>query len=160
MITPEDTAIQWLHDTIRVHLRARREGRPSPVSENWVGLCWDIGHSLTMMHIHGIKLPPVIESVSARLRLEFLGATGLMPSDFQMMRVFYLNYFERAQLLPKLKQIPWERHTIILEKCKDPVQQEYYLELCLKEGLNQEDLEAALKAQRYETSSISLFSSR
>jgi hypothetical protein len=87
--------------------------------------------------------------------MEFVGAKGLLPSDFQMMRLFYLNYFERADLLPKLRKIPWDRHVLILERCKDPVQQEFYLDLCLKEGLNQEGLLEAFKKQRYETSSLS-----
>jgi hypothetical protein len=154
MKSAEDTASQWLYDTVRVHLRARKEAKLGSVGENWVGLCWDVGHSLTMMHIHGISVQPVIENVSSKLRLEFLKAKGLLPSDFQLMRVFYLNYFERAQLLPKLLTIPWERHVVIFEKCKDPLQQEFYLELCSKEKLNQEDLLAALKAQRYEMSSL------
>ncbi len=150
----EETAIQWLHDTIRVHLRARRDGKPSPVSDEWVGLCWDVGHSLAMMHAHGIAVPPVIEAVSAKLRLEFLGAKGLFPADLQLMRLFYLNYFERAQLLPKLRTIPWDRHALILERCRDPLQQEFYLELCVKENLNRDGLLEALKAQRYETSAL------
>jgi hypothetical protein len=74
-----------------------------------------------------------------------------------MMRLFYLNYFERADLVPKLRQIPWDRHELILQRCKDPVQQEFYLELCLKENLNREGLEDAFKRQRYEMSSLSAF---
>lgn len=154
MKTAEDTAIQWLYDTIRVHLRAKREGKPSPVSEDWVGLCWDVGNSLAMMHIHGISVPPVIEAVSAKLRLEFLGTKGLLAHDFQLMRVFYLNYFERASLLPKLRSIPWDRHEVILERCKDPLQQEFYLDVCLKEKISREELLAAIEKQRYEISSL------
>jgi hypothetical protein len=71
------------------------------------------------------------------------------------MRAFYLNYFERTSLLPKLRTIPWNCHVTILDKCKDPLQQEFYLELCNKEGLKKEGLLAALKEQRYEKSSFS-----
>jgi hypothetical protein len=151
----EATAIQWLHDEIRVFLRARREGKQPPAPGDWVGLCWDVGHSLSMMASHGISLKPVLVAVSGKLRMEFVGVKGLMPSDFQMMRLFYLNYFERTELLPKLRLIPWDRHELILERCKDPVQQEFYLELCLKENLNRADLEDAFKRQRYEMSSLS-----
>ena len=151
----EATAIQWLHDEVRVYLRARREGRQPPNPSDWVGLCWDVGHSLSMMAAHGISLKPVLVAVSGKLRMEFVGVKGLMPSDFQMMRLFYLNYFEREELLPKLRLIPWDRHEVILERCKDPVQQEFYLELCLKENLNRDALLDAFKKQRYEMSSLS-----
>jgi hypothetical protein len=151
----EATAIQWLHDEVRVYLRARREGKQPPNPSDWVGLCWDVGHSLSMMAAHGIALKPVLVAVSGKLRMEFAGVKGLMPSDFQMMRLFYLNYFERAELLPKLRRIPWDRHEAILSRCKDPVQQEFYLDLCLKENLNKEGLLEAFKRQRYEMSSFS-----
>jgi hypothetical protein len=78
-----------------------------------------------------------------------------MPSDFQMMRIFYLNYFERSELLPKLRQLQWDRHELILERCKDPGQQEFYLDLCLKEGLNRDGLVEAIAKQRYEMSAMS-----
>jgi hypothetical protein len=151
----EITAIQWLRDEIRVYLRARREGKQPPAPGDWVGLCWEIGHSLSMMAAHGIAVNPVIAAVSGKLRLEFVGVQGLMPADFHRMRLFYLNYFERSSLLPKLRQIPWDRHEIILESCKDPAQQEFYLDLCLKEGLNRDGLLKAIAKQRYETSAMS-----
>jgi hypothetical protein len=151
----EATAIQWLHDEVRVYLRARREGKQPPAPGDWVGLCWDVGHSLSMMAAHGISLKPVLVAVSGKLRMEFVGVKGLLPSDFQMMRLFYLNYFERMELLPKLRLIPWDRHELILQRGKDPVQQEFYLDLCLKENLNREGLEEAFKNQRYEMSSHS-----
>jgi hypothetical protein len=151
----ENTAVQWLYDEIRVYLRARREGKQPPAPGDWVGLCWEIGHSLSMMAAHGISLNPVVAAVSGKLRMEFVGVQGLMPADFHLMRSFYLNYFERADLLPRLRQIPWDRHEAILELCKDPVQQEFYLDLCLKEGLNRESLLEAISRHRYETSAMS-----
>ena len=154
MNSAEETAIQWLHDTVRVYLRARREGKLKSVSQEWVGLCWDIGHSLAMMQAHGIAVQPVIETVSAKLRLEFLGAKGLYPTDFQLMRLFYLNYFERESILSKLRNIPWECHKIILEQCRDPLQQEFYLELIVREKLGLDELVQALKQFRFETSAL------
>lgn|GEM_PF-2201407 len=150
----EETAMQWLFDEVRVHLRARRDGKQPPSPGDWVGLCWDVGHSLSMMAAHGIAVQTVVEAVSAKVRLEFLGVQGLMPADFHLMRLFYLNYFERAELLVQLRLIAWDRHVFILERCKDPGQQEFYIGLCLKEGLNQAGLLKAFTAQRYEMSSL------
>jgi hypothetical protein len=151
----EETAAQWLYNEIRVYLRARREGRQPPAPGDWVGLCWEVGNSLTLMAAHGIPVPPVVDAVSGKLRSEFPGVQGLLPSDFQQMRTFYLAYFERAALLPKLRRIPWDRHMVILEKCKDPVQQEFYLELCLREDLDRDGLSEALARRRYEMSAMS-----
>ncbi len=159
-----DTAIQWLHDTIRVQVRARREAegtadaganaaaeRPA-FGEDWVTLCWEVGHSLTMMQAHGIPAQPVIDAVSDRLISEFGSEGDFTPYGIRTMRQFYLDYFERPHLQPLIRVVPWDCHKLILALCRDPSQQEYYLELCRSEGMTSEALAEAVKSRRYELS--------
>ena len=157
MQPPVETAIQWLYDTMRYHLLARSKGGSVPPPRarggDWVKVCWDIGHSLTMMQAHDIPIGQVIESVSSRLVQEFTG-TGLRPADFQMMRLFYLTYFERPRLLPRLEELSWDCHTLILTQCRDPLQQEFYLDLCAVGKLGRKALAEAIKAAKYEVSSV------
>ncbi len=160
MNSAEETATEWLYHTMRVHMRAQRDNIQPSRPKDWINLCWDVGNSLTMMHIHGIAITPVIENVSAKLRLEFLGAKGLMPSDIQKMRVFYLNYFERKNLLPKIQLVNWECHIFILDHCRDPLQQEYYLDFCAQENCDLAGLESAFKAQRFELNALPDFISQ
>lgn len=143
-----ETAIQWLHDTIRVHVRAQREGHAP--SGGWVSLCWEVGHSLSMMQAHGIPAQPVIDAVSGKLVGEFGSEGDLTPYGLRTMRQFYLDYFERPELQAKLLDVSWDCHKLILAMCRDPLQQEYYLELCRAQGLGAEALSAALKERRYE----------
>lgn len=149
-----DTAIQWLHDTIRCHVRAR-DGNPPPSAEEWVMLCWDVGHSLTMMQAHGIPAEPVIEAVSRRLVAEFGSEADLSPYGIRTMRLFYLDYFERQHLQPKLRSVSWDCHKLILALCRDPAQQEFYLDLCRIQELGPEALTQAIKEKRYDLSSAS-----
>ena len=146
-----ETAIQWLWDTVRCHLRSADRGSPGEAG-HWVDLCWDIGHSLAMMQSQGIPVPPVIESVSCQLRKEFPGERGLRPSDFQLMRHFYLVYFEKARWHSRLREVPWDLHAYLLETCKDPLQQEFYLELCLREVSTLAELARAIRSSRFELS--------
>jgi hypothetical protein len=152
-----ETAIQWLHDTIRCHLRAQREWNPPPPPGEWVVLCWDVGHSLSMMQAHGIPAEPVIEAVSRRLIEEFgSDAEGdLSAYGLRTMRQFYLDYFERPHLQPLLRAVDWGCHKLVLALCRDPMQQEFYLDLCRTLGLDVESLSAALKDRRYEFSAAS-----
>jgi hypothetical protein len=147
------TAIQWLHDTIRVQVRARQGTDPSTASEDWVNLAWEVGHSLSMMQAHGIPAQPVIEAVSEKLVGEF-GSDGDFTSyGIRTMRQFYLDYFERPHLQPLLRSVSWDHHKIILALCRDPAQQEFYLKAALDEGLSSEDMAAAIHASRYEVGS-------
>jgi hypothetical protein len=148
-----ETAIQWLHDTIRCHVRARREWNPPPPPGEWVMLCWDVGHSLSMMQAHGIPAEPVIEAVSRLLTAEFGSDGDLSPYGLRTMRQFYLDYFERPFLQAKLRSVSWDCHKLILALCRDPLQQEYYLDLCRAQDLTPEGLTQAVKEKRYELSS-------
>lgn len=150
-----ETAIQWLHDTIRVQVRARAEAGGAASAEEWVTLCWEVGHSLTMMQAHGIPAQPVIEAVSGRLIAEFGSDGDFTPYGIRIMRQFYLDYFERPHLQPLIRAVSWDCHKLILALCRDPSQQEYYLELCRSEGLTAEALSEAVKSRRYELSAAS-----
>lgn len=150
-----ETAIQWLYDTIRCQLRAQNESATPPPASDWVNLCWEVGHSLSMMQAHGIPAQPVIDAVSEKLTAEFGSEVDLSPYGIRTMRQFYLDYFERPQLQAKLRLITWDCHKLILALCRDPMQQEYYLELCRTEGFTAETLATALKEKRYEFSAAS-----
>ena len=143
-----ETAIQWLYDTLRYQLLSGGNRR-----REWSAVCWDVGHSLTMMQAHGIPIGPVIDSVSGRLLREFT-AKGLQPKDFQQMRRFYLNYFERPQLLPRLAELSWDHHDYILDHCPDPLEQEFYLDLCLREKMSRRALARAVESRKYELSAV------
>lgn len=151
-----ETAIQWLHDSLRCQLRAQRESDTATSPADWVNVCWEVGHSLAMMQAHGIPVQPVIDAVSERLVGEFGSEGDLSPYGLRSMRQFFLDYFERPQLHAKLRTVPWDCHKLILSLCRDPMQQEYYLDLCRAEGLTVESLAKALKERRYEVSSASV----
>lgn len=150
-----ETAIQWLYDTLRCHMRALREWNPPPPPGEWVMLCWDVGHSLVRMQANGIPAQPVIEGVSEKLVAEFGAVADLTPGGIRVMRQFYLDYFERPHLQAILRAISWDCHKIILAHCRDPLQQEFYLDLCRAKALDSEALALALKDRRYEVSAAS-----
>lgn len=156
-----ETGVQWIYNHVRYMLRALqarprtragRERLDSNIGAEWVAMCWDVGHSLVMMQAHGIETPEIIKTVSGRLRSEFPDAKDLDPAGFARMRQFYLDYFERPRLLPRLREIAWECHLLIQERCRDPMQQEFYLELCADRKLRREGLAKAMESRAYELS--------
>lgn len=154
-----ETAVQWLYDAMRCQILIQRKSEdknqapvpPAPPAD-WVNLCWEVGHSLTMMQAHGIPAQPVIDEVSRRLVGEFGSEGDYTPYGIRTMRQFYLDYFERPQLQPLLRAVHWDCHKLILSLCRDPAQQEYYLRAARDENLSAEQLAAALKDRRYELS--------
>jgi hypothetical protein len=156
-----ETAVQWIYNHIRYVVRAKRarprtklgrERLASVMETEWVEMCWDVGHSLTMMQAHGIPFAPVIDAVSSRLMVEFPDLVDLQAGGLQRMRRFYLDYFERPDLLPRLRMVSWGCHLLIQERCRDPMQQEFYLEMCIRKKWTPEDLAKALESRSYELS--------
>ncbi len=43
------------------------------------------------------------------------------------MKNFYINYFENEKLAPLVREISWTKNVVILEKCKDDLEREFYI---------------------------------
>jgi uncharacterized protein DUF1016 len=47
------------------------------------------------------------------------------------MREFYLTYHEKPKLTPLVAEIGWSHNLVILERCKDDLEREFYLRMGL-----------------------------
>ena len=50
------------------------------------------------------------------------------------MRKFYQEYIKDAKLQPLVAEIAWSHNIIIIEKCKDLLQREFYIKMVIKYG--------------------------
>jgi predicted nuclease of restriction endonuclease-like (RecB) superfamily len=45
------------------------------------------------------------------------------------MRLFYGSYANNEKLAPMVREIGWTHNIVILEKCKDELEREFYLQM-------------------------------
>ncbi len=76
----------------------------------------------------------VVEQLSKDLQEEFPGQIGWSSRNLWRMRQFYYEYRQNAFLPPMVAEIGWTHNYIILEKCKDDLQREFYIQMTKKYG--------------------------
>lgn len=66
------------------------------------------------------------------------------------MRNFYLTYYSNEKLAPLVREISWTKNVIIMERCKDDIQREFYLKITKKFGWTKNVLINQLEAGAFE----------
>lgn len=92
----------------------------------------------------------VVEQLSADLQAEFPGISGFSTANLWRMRTFYLAYRDSPNLAPLVREIAWSHNVLIMEKCKDDLQREFYLRMTRKFGWTKSVLANQLAGQSYE----------
>lgn len=92
----------------------------------------------------------MVETLANDLRNEFPGIQGFSARNLWNMRNFYQAYKESEKLQPLAAEISWTKNLVILERCKDPLQREFYLKVTKKFGWTKDVLINQLEAGAFE----------
>jgi predicted nuclease of restriction endonuclease-like (RecB) superfamily len=76
----------------------------------------------------------VVENLAKDLQAEFPGIQGFGARNIWRMRDFYLTYRSNEKLTPLVSEIGWPHNLIILQKCKDDLEREFYIRMARKFG--------------------------
>ena len=63
---------------------------------------------------------------------------------------FYLEYHGQEKLQPLVGEISWAKHLVIMAKCKDPLEREFYIRMTRKFGWSKNVLIHQIENQSYE----------
>jgi predicted nuclease of restriction endonuclease-like (RecB) superfamily len=94
----------------------------------------------------------VVERLAADLRAEFPGIGGFSSSNLWRMKAFFEAYRGLEKLVPLVREIGWSHNLVILERCKDPLEREFYLRMTRKFGWSKNVLIHQIDNQSYEKS--------
>jgi len=84
------------------------------------------------------------------LQKEFPGIKGFSAQNLWYMRQFYLEYQGIAKLQPLVGEISWSHNLVIMSRCKDPLEREFYLRMTRKFGWSRNVLIHQIENQSYE----------
>jgi len=70
------------------------------------------------------------------------------------MREFYLAYCDLPKVQPLVAQIGWTHNVLIMQRCKDPLEREFYIRMTRKFGWTKNVLIHQIENQSYEKSLI------
>ena len=92
----------------------------------------------------------VVENLSRDLQREFPGVKGFSARNLWLMRSCYLEYKNETKLQPLVAEISWSHNVILMEKCKDLLEREFYVRMTKKYGWTKNVLIHQIEGQSYE----------
>lgn len=137
---------------VKERVRVAQYAALKAVNTELVGLYWDIGRIIAERQEKSGWGRAVVESLSADLRREFPGVAGYSVQNLWYMRQFYAEYHANERLQPLVGEIAWAHNLVIMSRCKDPLQREFYLRMTRKFGWSKNVLMHQIENQTYEKS--------
>ena len=120
------------------------------VNKELVALYWDIGSMIVERQEKEGGGKSIVERLSEDLQKEFSGIAGFSVQNLWYMRKFYLTYRGNEKLQPLVGEISWSKHIIIMSKCKDDLEREFYIKMTKKFGWTKNVLIHQVESQAYE----------
>jgi len=139
---------------IKERIRSAQYEALKTVNKELVGLYWDIGRMIVERQADAKHGSAIAEQLSKDLRAEFPGISGFSRRNIFYMREFYLLYRDDERVQPLVAQIGWTHNLVILQRCKDPLEREFYIRMTRKFGWSKNVLIHQIDNQSYEKSMV------
>ena len=121
-----------LLSALKERVRAAQYAALKAVNTELVGLYWDIGRVLVERQAGDTWGKGVVQQLATDLQLAFPGVSGFSASNLWRMRAFFEAYQGLEKLAPLVREVGWSHNLVILERCSDALQREFYLRLTRK----------------------------
>lgn len=122
------------------------------VNTELVGLYWDIGRLIAERQAAAGWGKAIVQQLAGDLQREFPGVGGFSASNLWRMKAFFEAYAGLEKLAPLVREIGWSHNLVIMERCGDPLQREFYLRMTRKFGWSKNVLIHQIENQSYEKS--------
>ena len=104
------------------------------INAETINLYWEIGEEIYKQQQEKGWGKSIVQVLSRELQKEFPGAKGYSAANLWRMRNFYLTYRHSEKLAPMVREISWSNNIIIMEKCKDDLEREFYIQKAKRYG--------------------------
>jgi predicted nuclease of restriction endonuclease-like (RecB) superfamily len=145
-----DTEYKTLLKEIKERIHKAQYDALKFVNKELINLYWDIGRSIVVKQNELGWGKSVVETLARDLQTEFPGIQGFSARNLWNMRTFYLTYKDNQKLQPLVAEISWTKNVVIMERCKDEFQREFYIKITKKFGWTKDVLINQLEAGAFE----------
>ena len=122
------------------------------VNKELIDLYWDIGESISMrQEVQGWG-KSVVDRLATDLEIELPGVGGFSTSNLWRMKKFFETYSSFENLAPLVREIGWSHNVVIIERCKNSLEREYYIRMVRTFGWSRNILIHQIENQSYEKS--------
>ena len=99
------------------------------VNKELIALYWDIGKMIVERQDREGWGKSVVERLAKDLQKEIPGIKGFSERNLWNVRNFYLTYKDSKKLQPLVAEISWTKNVLIMSKCKDDLEREFYIKM-------------------------------
>lgn len=104
------------------------------VNKGLISMYWGLGKIISESQTKGTHGRSIVEKMAVDLQKEFPGVSGFSSQNLWYMRQFYQEYSRFQNLQPLVGEISWTKHLIIMSRCKDSLEREFYIRMTKKYG--------------------------
>lgn len=145
---PDDYAV--LLAEVKERVRSAQYEALKAVNKELVALYWDIGKLIAERQNREGWGKSVVERLANDLQNEFPGIGGFSTSNLWRMKGFCEAYADSPKLAPLVREIGWSHNIVIMERCKNPLEREFYIRMTRKFGWSKNVLIHQIENQSYE----------
>ena len=135
---------------ITARIRSAQYEALKAVNNEMIALYWEVGKRITEQQTALGWGKSVVENLSRDIQKEFPGIKGFGVSNMWDMARFYAEYQSNEILQPLVGEISWSKHIVILTKCKETRQRQFYILATKKYGWTKDVLINKIEAKTYE----------
>ena len=119
---------------IKERVRAAQYQALKAVNQELVGLYWDIGKLIADRQKTKGWGKSVVQELARDLQTEFPGVRGFSVQNLWYMRQFYREYHADTKLQSLIGEISWTKNLVVMARCKDRSEREFYIRMTRKFG--------------------------
>ena len=138
----------FLHE-VKTHIRQRQYQALRAANKELLTLYWWLGENISRRQAEQGWGKAVVETLARDLQAEFLGRNGFSARNLWNMLDFYREYANRPKLQPLVAEISWAKNLLIMARCKDDLEREFYLRATARFGWTKNVLQHQLDNQSY-----------
>jgi predicted nuclease of restriction endonuclease-like (RecB) superfamily len=135
---------------IKERIRSAQYAALRAVNRELINLYWDIGRLIVERQSGQTWGRSVVQNLAKDLQLEFPGVAGFSAPNLYKMRQFYEAYREHVILSPLVREISWTKNLVILERCSEDEEREFYLRWTQQFGWTKNVLIHQIENRTYE----------
>ncbi len=119
---------------IKAQIRQRQFQALRSANKELLALYWWLGENISQRQLALGWGKGVVENLARDLQAEFPGRNGFSARNLWNMRDFYREYAEKPKLQPLVAEISWAKNLVILARCKNDLEREFYLRATARFG--------------------------
>ncbi len=139
---------EFLHE-VKNHIRQRQYQALRAANKELLALYWWLGESISRRQAEQSWGKAVVETLARDLQAEFPGRNGFSAQNLWLMRQFFNEYSDKPKLQPLVGEISWSHNLLIMARCKDDLEREFYLRATARFGWTKSVLQHQLDNQSY-----------